>query len=530
MRLRALVPLGVMLCLCAPAAQAQTTFNAAFDAIRARADYAHSFFGVEIYSLDRKAVLYQWNGDKLFVPGSTTKLLTVGTALSLLGPDFRFHTPVYRTGPIRNGTLKGNLVLVGSGDANLSGRTQPDSTLAFTDEDHSYGGFESKLIGDPLAALESLAQQVAASGIRRIDGQVLVDASLFPEGKHEGGTGTVVSSLVVNDNVVDIVMTPGTGIGKPVALQISPLPSYIRIVNKTTTGAAGTKVTLDTSAKERPDKAVEVTLTGTMPLDAHALVNSYAVESPSRFAAALFVQALEQKGVSVKNRAYPATPTGDAFKAYYTSENRVAEFVSAPFREDVKLTLKMSQNLHAELMPFVLGATLGKAKDKIDLAGFGLEHDFLSKAGLDLTSASQGDGPGARALFTPDFMVHYLAFMAATPNFEVFRNALPVLGKDGTLFKIATQSPAAGHVFAKTGTYDQADYVNHSATLTGKGLAGYTTTPSGEHLAFALYVNNVPLKADMDDQVKMSDAVTNVGEMLGDIAAAAYSLPIEPAK
>src|ERR1700722_18360379 len=94
---------------------AGATFNQAFESVESRPEFAHSNFGVEIYSLDRKTVLFQWNGGKLFVPGSTTKLLTEGTALQLLGPDYRFHTRVYRTGEIRHGTLKGNLVLVAGG-------------------------------------------------------------------------------------------------------------------------------------------------------------------------------------------------------------------------------------------------------------------------------------------------------------------------------------------------------------------------------------------------------------------------------
>jgi D-alanyl-D-alanine carboxypeptidase/D-alanyl-D-alanine-endopeptidase (penicillin-binding protein 4) len=127
-------------------------------------------------------------------------------------------------------------------------------------------------------------------------------------------------------------------------------------------------------------------------------------------------------------------------------------------------------------------------------------------------------------------MVHYLAFMAAQPDYDKFLSGLPVLGKDGTLFNIQTASPAAGHVFAKTGTNANADLVNNSLVATGKGLAGYTTTPSGEHVAFALYVNNVPLQTDMDDTVAVSDALKKVGDALGEIAAAANTLPIEPPK
>jgi len=122
-----------------------------------RPEFRHAFFGIEFYSLDTGKVIYKLNAEKLFTPASTTKLLTEGTALELLGGDFRFHTRVYRTGPIAgDGTLDGDLVLVASGDPNLSNRTQPDGTLAFVDEDHSYGG--PALPGDPLAVIKELAK------------------------------------------------------------------------------------------------------------------------------------------------------------------------------------------------------------------------------------------------------------------------------------------------------------------------------------------------------------------------------------
>src|SRR5213083_44648 len=105
----------------------------------------------------------------MFVPASTTKLLTEGTLLAKLGADYRFHTRIYRTGPLDSkGKLKGDLVLVASGDPDLSNRIQPDGTLAFVDEDHSYGG--PALPGDPLAIIKQLAKDVAVKGIHKIQG------------------------------------------------------------------------------------------------------------------------------------------------------------------------------------------------------------------------------------------------------------------------------------------------------------------------------------------------------------------------
>ena len=162
-------------------ARAQT-LDSKIGAILNRPEFRHALFGIEIYSLTDDKVLYALNADKLLVPGSVTKIVTEGTALQLLGADYRFRTRVYRTGPIVEGAVNGDLVLVASGDPNLSNRVRSDDTLAFENEDHAYGQIvRAKLVpGDPLQVIRNFAKQVAAKGIKRINGRVLVDVSLFP--------------------------------------------------------------------------------------------------------------------------------------------------------------------------------------------------------------------------------------------------------------------------------------------------------------------------------------------------------------
>ena len=502
--------------------QSPTTVEARIAAVMKRPEFAHSTFGIEFYSLDSKKVLYEFNPNKLLVPGSTTKLLTEGTVLELLGGDYRFHTRVYRTGPIKkDGTLEGDIVVVASGDPDLSGRIQPDGTLAYENMDHSYGGQDSKGIGDPLLVIKQLAQQIADKGVKRVKGRVQVDVSLFPEGDRELGTNVVISPIVVNDNVVDVIASPGEKEGAPVKLQIAPVTAYVKIVNQATTGKADSTVNLNyTGEKLNPDGTRSVTLTGTFPLGKTAQMMSYAVPEPSRFAATVLAEALNAKGVKVGVGPVTGTPDFKAFAAGYKSENLIAEHISPPLKEDVKITLKLSQNLHASMGPFLLGALVAHKDKEIDQAGFDLEHGFLQKANLDLTAASQTDGAGGNAFFTADFVVHYLRFLTTQKDFEDFHRGLPILGRDGTLYKVQMNSPAAGHVQAKTGTYAVYNALNKNLLVTGKGLAGYMQTTSGEHLAFAAYVNDVA--APMDDPEAMQKIA---GEALGEIAAAAYDAP-----
>lgn len=503
-------------------AQSYSDVGAAIAQISARPEYKHSTFGVEVYSLDDDKVVFSLRADELFTPASTTKLLTEGSALELLGADYRFHTRIYRTGPISpDGTLRGDLVLVASGDPNLSDRMRPDGTLAFENEDHSYDGSpDTRAVpGDPLLVIHELATQIASHRIKKIQGHVLVDATLFPEGDHEDGTGAVISPICVNDNLIDLTFTPGQKEGSAATIHISPKTAYATFTSHVTTVATGhpnVQLSADTT---NPNGSHSVTFAGTVPLG-RPILFAYRVPEPSRFAAITLVEALREKGIAVALPLTSLKPDFKSLSAKYTLQNQVAEHISFPLSEEVKVTLKVSQNLHASMTPYILGAVLAHKTTDVDQGGFDLEHDFLAKAGLDLSAISQADGAGGAqsAYFTPDFVAHYLAFMAKQKDFQVFENALPILGRDGTLFKIQVDSPAAGHVSAKTGTFGSYDALNKNVMLNGKGLAGYTTTPDGRHLAFAAYINHVSLP--LDDP----DAAQNIaGQALGEIAAAIYS-------
>ena len=485
--------------------------------------FAHANFGIEFYDLGTGKVVYSFNASKMFVPASTTKTLTEGTILAKFGAEYRFHTKIYRTGAIdKNGKLKGDLILVASGDPDLSNRIQPDGTLAFVDEDHSYGG--AAVAGDPLAVIKELARDIAAKGIKKIEGRVLVDASLFPDGGKEGGTGVVISSIVVNDNVIDLVATPGARAGDAVVLDVSPKTGYATFVNRLTTSSAGEKPEVqDPITVTNPDGSVLVTLAGALPAASHPFTAPYAVPSPTRFAQTVFAEALTSAGIQIKAPKKAPAPDFKSLAALYSAENEIAEHVSPPLSEEIKVTLKVSQNLHASMGPYLLGTLIAKDLGDPVHSGFKIERAFLQEAKLDLSGASQGDGEGGdwADLFSPDFIVHYLAYLSTRPDFPVFFKALPILGKDGTLAKIQVNSPGAGHVFAKTGTYGSEDKLNGKMMLNGKGLAGFVITASGKKLAFAAYVNHVTLAADPDAAQEVG------GQALGEIAAAAYDAPLE---
>jgi D-alanyl-D-alanine carboxypeptidase/D-alanyl-D-alanine-endopeptidase (penicillin-binding protein 4) len=500
-------------------AQSVQPLDAKIDTILSRPEFHHALFGIEIYSLTDDKVLYALNADKLFVPGSVTKVVTAGTALQLLGADYRFRTRVYRTGPVVDGVVNGDLVLVASGDPNLSNRVRSDDTLAFENEDHAYGQIvKAKLVaGDPLQVIRKLAQQVAAKGIKRINGRVLVDVSLFPEGTREGGSGVMISPVSVNDNVIDVIIEPGKSAGSSTSLQASPATKYATFQNEVTTATQGSDAEIEFVPAKNADGSLMVKVRGTIAAGDGPRPFPFAVPQPGKFAEVVLAEALQQSGVEIVPGPSSQTPDWKALAASYTPENQVAEHVSPPFKEDVKATLKVSQNLHAAMMPYLLGALLSNEHADSLQAGFRQERAFLQRMNLNPSAAAQSDGAGGNSRFTPDFIVKFLTFMTKQKDFRSFDDALPVLGKDGSLADTLRNSPAAGKLRAKTGTHVGGDLLNEQLVVNGKGLAGYLETKNGKQIVFAIFANNVPVGADLK-------AVFRVGDALAEIAAAAYDL------
>jgi len=476
-----------------------------------RPEFAHATWGMDFYDVQSKKPIYSVNRERLFVPGSTTKTVTTGTAFATLGADHRFHTRLYRTGPVRNGIVQGDLVLVASGDPDLTRWEHPAGQYAFVDSDHSYGG--PPLPGDPLATLREMAREVAAKGITGATGQVIVDASLFREGTRELGTRIVVSPLILNDNVVDIVVEPGARSGEAARVTVSPATTYLTVQSNIVTADSGTAPAIRTVEDSTDRDHRTLVLTGRVPVG-EPRNPRWAVPVPSRFGEIVLAEVLNDAGVRVFPRLGARQPDIAQIARGYADSLLVAEHVSLPFSAVARVILKTSQNLHASTLPMILGAR--PAARDAGKTGFDVAHDWLQGAGLNLDGAVQGDGAGGDAFFSPAFMTSYLAYVADQPWAEAFQGALPILGVDGTLATIQPTAAAAGKVHAKTGTFSSYDPLNRRSIVHAKGLAGYFTSKSGRRIAFAIYVNNVA--ANVPDPAMLA------GQALGEIASIAWEV------
>jgi serine-type D-Ala-D-Ala carboxypeptidase/endopeptidase (penicillin-binding protein 4) len=457
------------------------------------ADYAHSRWGYLFVDAADGRVIAARNPDQFFLPASTTKLYTCSAALHFLGPDSKFETPVYRRGSVEKGTLKGDLILVASGDLTLGGRTLPDGTMAFANKDHSYADPTSPDAAvtptDPLAGLRELARQVKAAGIARITGDVLVDDRLFDKNKGSGSGPDLLTPIIVNDNVIDIIVTPGAAVGQNARWKLRPESEVLQADCQVQTVAEGGPTNI-TVTRAGPGRLV---VRGTIPEKSKPMVRIAPVDDPASFARALFIECLRREGVDVTASPLKGTSGDLPEREGYGRLERVAVFTSPPLSEAIKVTLKVSQNLYASTLPLLVAASF---KERTLADGLRRQGLYLRLIGVEANSISFAGGAGGMNAdsTTPRATVQLLNGLAKRPEWPAIEAGLPILGVDGTLFgMVAANSPVFGKVHAKTGTLWWDDLANGRSLLRSKALAGTLTTAKGRTLIFALFVNDVPL-------------------------------------
>jgi D-alanyl-D-alanine carboxypeptidase/D-alanyl-D-alanine-endopeptidase (penicillin-binding protein 4) len=479
-------------------AAARKPLSTRITAILSEPDLTRGFWGIEVVSLSSGKVLYAQNAEKLFTPASNTKLFTTAAALALIGPDYRFHTTVETAGAVdKYGRLTGDLIIVGRGDPNLSGRELPYN-LRTQRNDH------------PIQVLEDLADSLAQKGVKYVDGDIVADDSYFAFERYGVGwsqddlvwsDGAPVSALTINDNVIFVKILPADHAGERAFVSVIPFADYYRIDNRIITTPAGTDRKI--YFNREPGSTV-LTLWGNMPLDDRGADEALAIEDPADFAAGLFRNLLEKRGITVYGQqrvhhtelaslstlsitATAAARGGDDPSWHPQSANQrlvLASYDSKPLIEDVRVINKISQNLHAEILLRLLGREQGTAGT---VAG-GLEvvRVFLTRAGIpsDQYVFYDGSGLSRQNLATPHAVTELLRYAAAQPWGAGLRDTLPVAGVDGSLMDRFKDIAAQGRVYAKTGSLGGV-----------KTLSGYATTDHGEAVAFAIFSNNFNLPA-----------------------------------
>jgi D-alanyl-D-alanine carboxypeptidase/D-alanyl-D-alanine-endopeptidase (penicillin-binding protein 4) len=461
-------------------------------------EYRAAHWGILAVDLATGETVYEHNADKLFAPASATKLFSVAAALEELGPDYHFHTPVHQRGKVDDkGELDGDLILVASGDLTLGGRTDKQGHIAFKNGDHTYANWTPRAElteENPLAGLEEMARQVAAKGIKRVRGDVVIDDRLFDKANSTGSGPRHLTPMLVNDNLIDITVSP-TQPGQRAKATWRPQTAAFQVDAQVETVAAGKPISIAIRSLD----PYQILIRGQIPVGHKPMVYIHEVPDPASFARALFIEALERHGVQVDASPLAANnpaklPRNDEYK----SLPKAAELVSPPFAENAKLILKVSHNLHASTLPLLLAAKHGQRRLE---EGLRRQRAALAKLGVDVDSISFGGGAGGSDAdyVTPRATVQLLRAMAKRPAFAAYENALPVLGVDGTLCDcVAKDCPVCGKARAKTGTLSWANVMNGKILLKSKALAGYLTDARGRKLAFAIFINHAHLEKSGD--------------------------------
>lgn len=474
-------------------AEEETPLAREINAILSRTEYRQARWGLLLVEAESGKTLYEHNADQLFAPASVTKLYSCAAAQIGLGAEWRFETPVYRRGEVKEGKLQGDLILVARGDLTLGGRTTKEGKMAFADDDHIYSApskVSTRLTStDPLAGLSDLARQVKQAGIREITGEVLIDARLFEPARGSGSGPGLLTPVLVNDNIVDVVVKPAEKPGLLASYELVPRTEFVQI-----------DVQVRTVEKKQPVNIItrrvgpqRYTVRGQIPVGMRPQVRICAVDDPVAFARALFIDCLRREGIWVSTSALrePVVELPEA--SLYGKWTPVALHRSLPLSEALKVTLKVSHNLYASTLPLLLAV---KHEKRTLAEGMRVQGKILSELGVATQNISleSGAGGGDGDKVSPRVTVQLLQRMRQRSDWPVFEAALPVLGVDGTLADvIAKDSPARGKVKAKTGTYTDSNLVLGRSHLRAKSLAGVLTTAKGKTLLFAFFVNDVLL-------------------------------------
>jgi serine-type D-Ala-D-Ala carboxypeptidase/endopeptidase (penicillin-binding protein 4) len=450
-----------------PSEPAVATLRSTLSAILNVPEFEHVSWGVVVQSIDTGDTMFALNPAKLMMPASNMKILTLASGAERLGWDYTFETRLMTAGPVEDGILKGDLIVVGSGDPTIGDRA------ADSENGHLF---------------EVWAKQLVNAGIRRIDGRLIGDDNAFDDDGVEAGWtwddlaysyAAPTGALTYDSNAVELVVRPAMVAGEPAELVVRPAEGGLTVENQVVTSPPGAGFSLDL---RRGPGTSRLVARGAVPVGTAEFTRTVSVDNPTDFFVTALQRALVGHGITISGPALDVdamTPPPDLSACRVLISHK-----SAPLSTLAVPMMKLSLNLYADTLMKVLGASAGgtgtvetgRQVVRSVLQGWGIAAD-----GFVL---SDGSGLSRYNFVTVETLVSVLRHIAREPRHAApFESTLPVAGQDGTLANRMKGTDAEGNAHAKTGS------------MTGvRGLSGYVRTRDGERLAFAMLANhfNIP--------------------------------------
>jgi serine-type D-Ala-D-Ala carboxypeptidase/endopeptidase (penicillin-binding protein 4) len=442
-----------------PAPPALISLQHDIDAVLGQPALAHGYWGVLVKSLKNDETLYTRNADKLMMPASNMKIVTLAAAAEKLGWDFRYDTRLFAAGSVDGGTLQGDLVVVGSGDPSLV----------------AADGMADRVFAD-------WADRLKQRGIHAISGRLIGDDNGFEEetlgygwmwDDLPGDDGAGVGALQYNESAVRVTITAGSSPRDAAGVNVFPAGSGLTVVCNVMTSAPGAAASITT---HRLPGSMRLQLDGTIAEGTSSTL-AVSVDNPTQFFVSALRLALIANGIDVRG---PAADIDEVHDAPAVAGAPIVSYQSAPLSELAVRLMKVSQNQYAET--FLKSVSSGPGVVPTAAAGWKAAAAIFERWGVPAGTLIQRDGSGLTRydFVTPGTLVAILAHVYGDPRLRgPFEASLPVAGRDGTLANRMKGTPAEGNAHAKTGSMTAV-----------RGTSGYVTSADGEPLVFSILANN----------------------------------------
>ncbi len=422
----------------------------------------HASWSLTAYDLKKSESLIEHHSNTSLIPASCLKLATTSAGLAILGENFKFQTTIGYLGAMENGTLNGDLVIIGGGDPTL-GSSRVEGAL-------DYSGL-----------IDAWARKISAAGIKKINGKIIADASLFEANAipdywswTDIGNyyGAAPYGLNFNENYYKLFLNASAQLGGDTkVLRTEPVQATLQFENKITTGTAGSG---DNAYIYGAPFSNYRYLQGTIPLNAVAFSIKGSMADPALSLAGLLAQKLNDNGIPVNSgfiSIYKASVIDNVTKLFIHE--------SPALKDIIKHTNQRSVNLYAEAILKTIGV---KKKGKgTTAAGVEAVQEYWKSQGVGLGGWYMYDGSGlspANAI-TAKQMLTILKKTYQAPYFGVFDSSLPVAGATGTLSRLCKGTAAELNLHAKSGNINKVT-----------SYAGYVKSKTGKYIAFVMIANN----------------------------------------